>query len=122
MHGLLSVCSSLLPNAADTHRRVSKSTFTVVSTGSTLQREGMTVARAMSHLQLDAVERTTGVDATDAHRTIDARFEIVQDVTDDAEDRFLTAMLSTSQKTAEYARLVDDSVERVCPASRDTVD
>lgn len=122
MQGLLSVCTSLLPSAADTQRRVSKTAFTVVSTGSTLQRESMTVARAMTHLPLDAVEHTTGVDATDAHRTVDARFDVVQDASDDAEDRFLTAMLSTSQMTAEYARLVDDSFERVWPSSRDSTD
>lgn len=117
MQGLRSVCTSLLPSAADTQRRVSKTAFTVVSTGSTLQRESLTVARAVSHLPLNAVEHTTGVDATDAHRRIDARFELVQDVSDDAEDRFLTVMLSTSQLTAEYARLVDDSIERVRPPS-----
>lgn len=96
--------------------------FTVVSTGSTLDRESMTAARTMSHLPLNAVEHTTGVDATDAHRTVDARFEVVQDVSADAEDRFLTAMLSTSQMTAEYARLVDESVERVCPSNHDAAD
>lgn len=122
MRGPLTVCTSLLPTATDAQRRVSKTVFTVLSTGSTLQRESLTVARALTHLQIDAVEHATGVDAPDAHRTVDARFEVVQDVSDDAEDRFLTAMLSTSQKTAEYARFVDDSVERVCPVSRESGD
>lgn len=122
MRGPLSLCTSLLPSATDAHRRISRTAFTVVSTGTTLQRESLTVARALTHLQLDAVEHAAGVDATDTHRTVDARFEVVEDVSEDAEDRFLTAMLSTSQKTAEYARLVDESVERVCPASDDAAD
>lgn len=122
MRGPLSLCTSLLPTATDAQRRISKTAFTVISTGTTIQRESVTVARALTHLQLDALEYAAGVDATDAHRTVDARFEVVRDVSDDAEDRFLTAMLSTSQKTAEYARFVDDSVERVCPVGHDAED
>lgn len=118
MHGFLPDCTSLLPSAVDAQRRASTTVFTVVSTGSTIQRESLSVARTMTHLSLDAVEQTTGADVTDARRTVDARYDAVQDVSDDAEDRFLTVLLSTSRLTAEYAELVDDSVERVCPTRR----
>ena len=76
----------------------------------------MTAARTVTHLPLNAVEGTTGADVAGARETVDDRFDAAQDVSDRAEDRFLSVMLSTSQLTAEYAQFVDDSLERVCPA------
>lgn len=115
MHGLLTVCTSVLPSASRTQRRVSRAVFTAVSTGSTINRGGLSLARSASHLPLDAVEYTTGVDASAGHRTIDSRFESARGVSEDVEDSLLTVLLSTSQLTAEYAELVDDSAERLCP-------
>ena len=107
---------SPLPSVLETQRRASRTLFNVVSTGSTLQREGMTAARTASHLPLNAVEQSTGADVSGVRDRVDGRFDDAQEVSDRAEDRFLTVMLSTSQLTAEYASFVDDSLERVCPA------
>ena len=107
---------SPLPSVLETQRRASRTLFNVVSTGSTLQREGMTAARTLSHLPLNAVEQTTGADVSSVRAEVDGRFDDAQEVSDRAEDRFLTVMLSTSQLTAEYASFVDDSLEWVCPA------
>lgn len=115
MQGFLSACTAVVPSAVEMQRRASKTVFTAASTGSTVRREGLSVVRAASHFPLNAVERTAGADVGAARRTVDAGFESAQDVSDGAEDRFLRALLSTSQLTAEYAELVDDSVERVCP-------
>ena len=106
---------SPLPSVVETQRRASRTVFDVVSTGSALQREGLTAARTATHLPLNAVERTTGADASGARARVDDRFDAAQEVSDRAEDRFLSVMLSTSQLTAEYARFVDDSLERACP-------
>lgn len=122
MHGLLTVCPSVLPSAVEAQRRASRTLFSAVSAGSTIHRESLSVVRAVSHLPLDAVEHTTGVDASSGHRTIDSRFETARDISQDAEDSFLTVLLSTSQQTAEYAELVDDSAERLCPAGGDVPD
>lgn len=107
MHGSFSV-QAVLPSAVETQRRVSRAVFEAVSTGSTVQRESVDVVRSVSLLPLDVVEGATGADV---HRTVDARFEAAQEVSDAAEDHVLSAMLSTSQVTAEYAELVDESVE-----------
>lgn len=93
--------------------------FTAASTGSTVRREGLSVVRAASYLPLNAVARPAGADVSDARQTVDAGFEAAQDVSDGVEGRFLRALLSTSQLTAEHAELVDDSVERVCPADEE---
>lgn len=106
---------SPLPSAVETQRRASRTVFGFISTGSTLQREGLAAARTATHLPLNAVERTTGADASDARARVDDRFEAARETSDRAEDRFLTVVLSTSQLTAEYARFVDDSFERACP-------
>jgi hypothetical protein len=111
-----------LPSVAEAQRRASRTAFNVVSTGSALQREGLTAVRTATHLSLNAVERTTGTDATGAHARVDDRFDAAQDASDRAEDRFLSVMLSTSQLTAEYARFVDDSFDRVCPVDEETDD
>lgn len=68
-----------------------------------------------THLPLNAVERTTGADTSDARARVDDRFDAAREASDRAEDHFLTVVLSTSQLTAEYARFVDDSFERACP-------
>ena len=107
---------SPLPSVLETQRRASRTLFNVVSTGSTLQREGMTAARTLSHVPLNAVEQTTGTEVTCVRAGVDDRFDVAQEASDRAEDRFLTVMLSTSQLTADYAAFVDDSLERVCPA------
>lgn len=119
MQGFLSACTAVVPSAVETQRRASKTVFTAASTGSAVRREGLSVLRSASHLPLNAVARTAGADVADARRTVDAGFEAAQDVSDGAECRFLRALLSTSQVTAEYAELVDDSVERVCPVDGD---
>lgn len=106
---------SPLPSVLETQRRASRTLFSVFSTGSTLQREGLTAVRAASHLPLSAVEGATGADAAGAHDRVDDGFDAAQDASDRAEDRFLTVMLSTSQQTAQYAEFVDDSLQRVCP-------
>lgn len=110
---------SPLPSVLETQRRVSRSLFNVVSTGSTLQREGMTAVRTVSHLPLNAVEGTSGADVSVVREGVDDRFGAAQEASDRVEDRFLTVMLSTSQLTAEYASFVDDSLERVCPAGEE---
>lgn len=111
---------SPLPSAVETQRRASRTLLSAISTGSTLQRESMTAARAVTHLPLNAVEQTLGADVSGARRQVDDRFDAAQDASDRAEDRFLTVMLSTSQLTAEYAELLDDSLHRVCPAVEDS--
>lgn len=107
---------SPLPSVLETQRRASRTLFEVISTGSTLQRESLTAARTASHLPLDAVERTTGADVSGVRARVDDGFDVTRDASDRAEDRFLRAMLSTSQRTADYAAFVDDSLECACPA------
>lgn len=113
MHGSFSV-RAVLPSAVETQRRVSRVAFEAVSTGSTVQRESVDVVRSVALLPLDLVGASTGADVAVAHRTVDARFEAAREVSDAAEDHVLSAMLSTSQLTAEYAELVDESVEEAC--------
>lgn len=112
--------SSPIPDATETQRRTSRALFNVISVGSTIQRESLTTVRLLTQFHLNAVEQTTGADVTDAREAVDARFDTVQEASDRAEDRFLTAMLSTSQLTAEYAQFVDHTLERVCPAVEET--
>lgn len=112
--------SSPIPDAVETQRKTSKALFNVVSIGSTLQRESLTTVRLLTQFHLNAVEQTTGADVSGAREAVDDRFDTVQEVSDRVEDRFLTAMLSTSHLTADYAEFVDQSVERVCPAVDET--
>jgi hypothetical protein len=107
---------SPLPDAAEAQRKLSRTAFELISTGSTLQRETTNAARAMTHMQLHALERTTGVDAKCAHGVVDGRFDSMQELSDRAEDRFLTTVLSVSQLTATYAETFDDAVARVIPS------
>lgn len=108
---------SPLPSVCESQRRASRTLFSVISTGSTLQREGLNAVRVASQLPLNAVEGTICADVSTMRCRVDDGFDTVQDTSDRAEDRFLTVMLSTSQLTAEYAEFVDDSLEQVCPAS-----
>jgi hypothetical protein len=107
---------SPLPSVLEAQRRASRTLFNVVSTGTTLQRESLTAVRTVSHLPLNAVEQSTGDYVSVVRDRVDDRFDVAQEASDRAEDRFLTVMLSTSQLTAEYASFVDDSIDRVCPA------
>lgn len=111
---------SPLPDAVEAQRKASRAAVNVLSTGSTVGREGVSVARSVSEVPLTAVERTTGADVSGARETVEGRFETVQAASDRAEDRFLTVMLSTSQLTADCATLVDDSVARLCPGDEGT--
>ncbi|MFW5964963.1 MAG: hypothetical protein ACOCQM_08845 [Natronomonas sp.] len=107
---------SPLPDATEAQRKLSRTAFELISTGSTLQRETTSAARAMTHMQLHALERTTGVDAGCAHSAVEERFGSMQELSDRAEDHFLTTVLSVSQLTATYAETFDDAVERVIPS------
>ncbi|MUV85813.1 hypothetical protein GJ631_04305 [Natronomonas sp. CBA1123] len=107
---------SPLPDATEAQRKLSRTAFELISTGSTLQRETTSAARAMTHMQLHALERTTGVDSGCVHGVVDGRFDSMQELSDRAEDRFLTTVLSMSQLTATYAETFDDAVARVIPS------
>ena len=107
---------SPLPDATEAQRKLSRTAFELISTGSTLQRETASAARAMTHMQLHALERTTGVDSGCVHGVVDGRFDSMQELSDRAEDRFLTTVLSMSQLTATYAETFDDAVARVIPS------
>lgn len=113
---------SPLPDAVEAQKKLSRTAFELISTGSTLQRETTSAARAMTHMQLSAIERTTGVDAGCAHSVVESRFDSMQELSDRAEDRFLTTILSVSQLTATYAEAFDDAVARVIPADPDDGD
>lgn len=102
-----------LPSAVAAHRRIGKTVFSVVATGSSLHREGLTAVRATSHLPLNAVERTTGVDVSSPRRCLDDRFDAAQGASNRAEDRVLSMVLSTSQMTAGGAEFFDDAVDDV---------
>ncbi len=102
------------PSATDTHQKTSRTLFEAISTGAALHRESMTAAQAVSHLSLNAVERTTGTDVSDAHETLDDQFDTMVAASDDAEDRVLDTFLSTSQLSAEYAEFLDRSAKRIC--------
>jgi hypothetical protein len=107
---------SPLPDAAEAQKKLSRTAFELISTGSTLHREGTSAARALTHMQLSALERTARVDATCAHSVVEERFDSMQELSDRAEDRFLTTVLSVSQLTATYAETFDDAVARVLPS------
>lgn len=112
--------SSPIPDAVEAQRKTSKALFNVLSAGSTIQREGLTTVRLLTQFHLNAVEQTTGADVSGAREAVDDRFDAAQELSDRAEDRFLTAMLSASHLTADYAEFVDQSLERVCPVVDET--
>lgn len=103
---------TLFPTAADTQRKAGRAALKMVSTGSTLHRESMAVARTVAHANVNAAERFVGSDVRCAHDEVDDRFDDVEAVSNRMEDHFLTSMLSTSQLTASYAEAFDDSLER----------
>jgi hypothetical protein len=105
---------SPLPSVAETHRRASRTMFDVVSTGSTIQREGLSAARTVSHAPLQAIDETTGVDPDGVQGLVDEGFDAIESRSNSAEDRLLRTMLSTSQRTADYAEFVDDTADAVC--------
>lgn len=112
-----------IPTAAETQRKMSRAAIHVASTGSTLHREGMAVARTVAHANVNAAERMAGSQVQCAHDTVDDRFDGVESVSNRMEDRFLSSMLSTSQLTASYAEAFDDSLERTLrPERGETVD
>jgi NADH:ubiquinone oxidoreductase subunit C len=113
---------SPLPDAVEAQRKFSRTAFELISTGSTLHHESTNAARAMSNMQFDAIESVTGLDLQCAHSRVDDRFESVQNLSDRAEDRFLTTVLSMSQLTATYAETFDDAVARVIPSETDESD
>ncbi|WP_254839532.1 hypothetical protein [Natronomonas marina] len=101
-----------VPDAVETQRRVSRAALQVISTGSTIRREGMATARTVAHANVDVAERVAGSDVSCAHEGVDERFDGAEAVSNRIEDRFLSTMLSTSQLTAHYAETFDDSIER----------
>jgi len=119
MHGLLPGGRlTPLPTAADTQRKLSRAALQLVSTGSTLHREGMAVARTVAHANVNAAEGVVGSDVRCAHTEVDDRFDDVEAVSNRLEDHFLSSMLSTSHLTASYAEAVDDSLERTLRPER----
>jgi len=107
-----------VPDAVETQRRVSRAALQVVSTGSTVNREGMATARTMAHAKVNAVERVVGSDVRCVHERVDERFDGVEAAANRMENRFLGTMLSTSQLTARYAETFDDSIERTLRPER----
>jgi hypothetical protein len=78
-----------VPDGVETQRRVSRAALQVVSTGSTVNREGMATARAMAHAKVDAVERVVGSDVRCARERVDERFDGVEAAANRMENRFL---------------------------------
>ncbi|MFQ3319304.1 MAG: hypothetical protein ACI8UR_000962 [Natronomonas sp.] len=107
--------ASPLPDATETQRKATERVLSVISAGSSFQRESLTAVRLVTQFPLNTLERTTGTDVAAARQRVDDRFDGAQDASDRLENRFLTSMVSTGQLTAEYAAFVDQAVERVCP-------
>jgi hypothetical protein len=74
-----------VPDGVETQRRVSRAALQVVSTGSTVNREGMATARAMAHAKVNAVERVVGSDVRCARERVDG----VEAAANRMENRFL---------------------------------
>ena len=102
------------PDAVETQRRVSRAAVQVLSTGSTVHREGLATARTMAHTNVDVAEQALGPAVACSHD----RLNDLEDASHRLEDHFLTTMLSTSQLTAGYAETFDDSVERTLRPER----
>lgn len=119
MHGLLPGGRlTPLPTAAETQRKMSRAALHVVSTGSTLHREGMAAARTVAHANVNATEGVLGSNVQCAHAEVEARFDDAEAVSNRLQDHFLSSMLSTSQLTASYAEAFDDSLERTLRPER----
>ena len=108
----------LVPDAVETQRRVSRAAVQVLSTGSTVHREGLATARTMAHTNVDVAEQVLGPVVACSHDGVDDRLDDLEDASHRLEDHFLTAMLSTSQLTADYAETFDDSIERTLRPKR----
>ena len=107
-----------VPDAVETQRRVSRAAVQVLSTGSTVHREGLATVRTMAHTNVDVAEQVLGPEVACGHDGVDDRLDDLEDASHRLEDHFLTAMLSTSQLTADYAETFDDSVERTLRPER----
>lgn len=107
-----------IPAAVETQRKVSRAALHVVSTGSTIHREGRAIARTMAHANVNVAERVVGSDVQCAHAAVDDRFDGVEAASTRLEGRFLSSMLSTSQLTATYAEAFDDSLQRTLRPER----
>ena len=107
-----------VPDTVETQRRVSRAAVQILSTGSTVHREGLSTARTMAHANVDIAERVLGPEVACSHDGVDDRLDNLEDASHRLEDHFLTAMLSTSQLTAGYAETFDDSVERTLRPKR----
>ena len=105
-----------VPDAVETQRRVSRAAVQILSTGSTVHREGLATARTMAHT--DVAEQVLGPAVACGHDGVDDRLDDLEDTSHRLEEHFLTAMLSTSQLTADYAETFDDSVERTLRPKR----
>ena len=138
------------PDAVETQRRASRAVVQMLSTGSTVHREGLSTARTMAHANVGVAERVLCPEVACSHDGVEDRLDDLEDAShrlevvepvvnpvvaardrraedlfgdlEDAshrlEDHFLTAMLSTSQLTADYAETFDDSVERTLRPKR----
>lgn len=105
---------SPLPSAVEAQKKLGSAAFELISTGSAMHHETFAAARAMTHINLSSAEETTGITSHRAHDTIDDGFDTVENASNRTEDRFLRVLLSTSQLSATYAEVVDESVDRVC--------
>ena len=106
------------PNAVETQRRASRAVVQMLSTGSTVHREGLSTARTVAHANVDVAERGLGPAVACSHDGVDDRLDDLENASHRLENHFLTAMLSTSQLTADYAETFDDSVERTLRPKR----
>lgn len=100
-----------VPDAVETQRRVSRAAVQVMSTGSTVHREGLATARTMAHTNVDVAEQVLGPAVACSHDGVDDRLDDLEDTSHRLVNHFLTVMLSTSQLTASCAETLDDSVE-----------
>ena len=107
-----------VPDTVETQRRVSRAAVQILSTGSTVHREGLATARTMAHTNVDVAEQVLGPEVACGHGGVDDRLDDLEDASHRLENHFLTAMLSTSQLTAGYAETFDDSVERTLRPKR----
>ena len=107
-----------VPDTVETQRRVSRAAVQILSTGSTIHREGLAMARTMAHTNVDVAEQVLGPAVACSHDGVDDRLDDFEDASHRLENHFLTAMLSTSQLTAGYAETFDDSVERTLRPKR----
>ena len=107
-----------VPDAVETQRRASRAAVQILSTGSTVHREGLATARTVAHTNVDVAEQALGPAIACSHDGVDDRLDDLENASHGLENHFLTAILSTSQLTAGYAETFDDSVERALRPKR----